>query len=75
MQFNIHEITSIKHFDEITPQIDKFADALGKPLDNEPHWINAHTLVTEVEWGDRKNTHMVWRRVQAQLAEAVKTLG
>lgn len=75
MKFKIYEITSIRRFDEITCQIDKFADSVGKPLDGEPHWVNAHTLVTDVEWGDRKNTHMLWRRVQAQLAEAVKTLG
>lgn len=74
MKFNIYEITSIKNFDAITSQIDRYADNLGKPLDNNRAWRKAHTLVTEADWGERKATHMMWRRVQALLGDAVATL-
>lgn len=74
MLFNIHEIHNIHSFDTMTKQIEVYANSIGKDLDSNQEWVKAHTLITELEWNERKDTHMLWRRVQALLDDVVITL-
>lgn len=74
MLFNIYEIHDISTFDATTKQIEVYANSIGKDLDNNQEWVKAHTLITELEWNERKDTHMLWRRVQALLDDVVATL-
>ena len=74
MLFNVYEIHDISTFDAMTKQIEVYADSIGKDLDVNQEWIKAHTLIEELEWGERKDTHMLWRRVQALLNDVVATL-
>lgn len=74
MLFNIHEVHNINAFDSTTRQIEVYANSIGKNLDNNQEWIKAHTIITELDFKERKDTHMLWRRVQALLDDVIAIL-
>ena len=61
----IYEVTNIARFDAYTKALEQSIPN----IDNNRSYVKACQLVTEIEWGDRKNTQMAWRRVQALLRE------
>ena len=73
--FPIHEITNIQSFDHVTKQIENYANSMGVSLDHNRSWIKAHALITEIEWRERKATHMTYRRIQALLHDAIREGG
>jgi hypothetical protein len=61
----LYEVNNITRFDAYAKQLEREI----KDIDNNRNYIKACQMATEVEWGDRKNTQMVWRRIQALLSE------
>ena len=61
----LYEITNIARFDTYVKNLERNLPN----IDSDRNYVKACQMVTEIQFGFRKNTHMAWRRVQSLLSE------